>query len=189
MPSFTSPRERRLWLWALAVVAAIYSTLGLAGRLVAVLGGERLLALAFGLSFLLAIVAVVGISVRRRPGRAEVWMGLAIVAVYVMVVVRMGVPPAERTHLFEYGIVGVLIYEALIERRNNGGRVPMPALIAILATTLVGWGDEGIQAVLPNRVYDLRDVGVNALAGFMAVMASLLLRWARGWDVFNRTSE
>ena len=29
---FTSDRERRLWCWALAIVVAIYSTLGLAER-------------------------------------------------------------------------------------------------------------------------------------------------------------
>ena len=33
MSLFTSDRERRLWLWTLAVVVAIYSTLGLAGTL------------------------------------------------------------------------------------------------------------------------------------------------------------
>ena len=37
MSLFTSNRERRLWLWTLAVVAAIYSTLGLASMLAEVL--------------------------------------------------------------------------------------------------------------------------------------------------------
>lgn len=49
------------------------------------------------------------------------------------------------------------------------------------ATALLGWCDEGIQAILPGRVYDLRDVGINALAGFMAVTASLALARARRW--------
>ena len=34
MDLFTSDRERRLWLWTLAVLVAIYSTLGLARALV-----------------------------------------------------------------------------------------------------------------------------------------------------------
>jgi VanZ family protein len=50
----------------------------------------------------------------------------------------------------------------------------------VVVTALLGWLDEGIQAVLPNRVYDIRDVGVNALAGLLAIAASLVLEWARG---------
>lgn len=34
-------------------------------------------------------------------------------------------------------------------------------------TALFGLLDEGIQAMLPNRVFDVRDVFFNALAGFM----------------------
>ena len=33
MRLFASGRERRMWLWTLAVVVAIYSTLGLTGTL------------------------------------------------------------------------------------------------------------------------------------------------------------
>jgi len=33
MSLFSSKREKRLWLWALAAVIALYSTLGLAGAL------------------------------------------------------------------------------------------------------------------------------------------------------------
>ena len=42
-----------------------------------------------------------------------------------------------------------------------------------------GWLDEGIQWLLPGRVYDLRDVGFNALAAAMAVFGRLALAWAR----------
>jgi len=41
-----------------------------------------------------------------------------------------------------------------------------------VVTALLGWADEGIQEALPNRVYDLRDVLFNSLAGLMAVLAS-----------------
>jgi len=49
----------------------------------------------------------------------------------------------------------------------------------VAVTAILGWLDEGIQAILPNRVYDVRDVGFNALAGLMAIAASLGLAWAR----------
>ena len=171
MKLFTSSRERRLWSWALAVVVAVYSTLGLAGRLAELLGERGLLPVAFTVAFVAVVVAIVWSALKSRPGRHEIWIALGITAVYAMVVVRMGIGPAERTHLFEYGLLAILIYQALLERRHNGRRVPVPALCAIVVTALLGWLDEGIQAFLPNRVYDVRDVAVNALAGLMAITA------------------
>jgi VanZ family protein len=83
--------------------------------------------------------------------------------------------PEERTNLFEYSIVALLIYEALTERAIHGNHVPLPALLAILIAALFGCVDEGIQALLPNRDYDIRDVGYNAPSAMMAIAASLTL--------------
>jgi hypothetical protein len=69
MSLFTSDRERRLWLWALAVVVAIYSTLGPAETLVAFLRERNLLRVSFALVLLLVVVAIAGQWVKRRPGR------------------------------------------------------------------------------------------------------------------------
>jgi VanZ family protein len=49
----------------------------------------------------------------------------------------------------------------------------------VLVTTVLGWLDEAFQWLVPDRVYDLRDVGFNALAGLVAVAATSALRWAR----------
>ena len=189
MLHFVSDRERRLWLWALAVVVAIYSTLGLAGTLAAALRQRSLLNVSFAVAFGLVLAAIIGSALRRRPGRREMWVTVGVTAVYGMVVVRMGVGPEERTHLFEYGFLGVLVYQALRERVRKGGRVPIPAVLTVVVTALLGWLDEGIQALLPNRIYDIRDVGRNALAGLMAVVASVLISRAREWDVFMRQGE
>jgi VanZ family protein len=186
MSPFTSDRERRLWFWAVAVVVAIYSTLGLAGTLAAELRERNLLEASFVLGFLLVVAAIVGSALKRRPGRREVWVALGVTAVYGMVLVRMFITPEERTHLFEYGLVAVLIHQALTERVRNGLRVPIPAVFTVAVTALLGWLDEGIQWVHPNRVYDIRDVGVNALAGLMAIVASLALARARRWDFVRR---
>jgi hypothetical protein len=185
MSYFTSPRERRLWLWAAAVLVAIYSTVGVAGTLAESLRERNLLDLAFALAFLLVLAAIGGSALRRRAGRREIWVALGVIAVFGMIVVRMGIGPEERTHLFEYGFLAVLIHQALTERLRNGRRVPVPAILTVVLTALLGWVDEGLQAVVPDRVYDIWDVGVNALAGVMAVTASVALSWARRWDVFR----
>jgi VanZ family protein len=188
-PRFSSDRERRLWIWTLAVVLAIYSTLGLAGTLAETLLARGKLDLAYVVSFLCVILAIAGTALRKRPDRREVWLVLGMSAVFVMVVVRMGIGPAERTHLFEYGLVAVLIYQALTERARNGRKVPFPAVVTVVVTSALGWIDEGIQALLPNRVYDLRDVGTNAFAAVMATLASVVLAWARAKIVEGRSGR
>ena len=174
---FTSNRERRLWFCALAVVVAIYSTLGLAGTLAEVLRENNLMRALFFFLMFLTVAAIVGSGLKRRPGRREVWVALGVTAVYGMLVIRMGVSPEERTHLFEYGIVAVLIYNALSERSQNGRRVPVPALLALVVASLLGWLDEGIQALLPNRVYDNFDVFSNVLAALIGISASVVIGW------------
>ncbi|MDX1630617.1 MAG: VanZ family protein [Thermoanaerobaculia bacterium] len=77
----------------------------------------------------------------------------------------------ERIHLVEYGILGLLLHEALVLHRrgspDRGWR--HPALGAVILVAALGWLDEGIQHLLPNRYYDLRDVALNAVAGILAV--------------------
>ncbi len=178
MKLFTSRRERRLWLWVLLVVAAIYSTLGTAGTLAEELRRRDLFDGAFAVAFFLLVAVIVVSAVDRRPGRREIWVLLGVVAVYSMVLTRIGIPE-ERTHLFEYGLVGILVYQALAERLRERGSAWAPAVLAIVITALLGLIDEGIQAALPNRYFAMRDVGFNVLAGFMAVASTLALRWAQ----------
>lgn len=169
-------RERRLWLGALAVVVAIWSTLGLAGTLVEVLRDRELLDTAFLIGFLSTMAAIAVGAFKTKPTGRELWALIGIATVYAMVIVRMGIPLAERTHLFEYGLVAVLVHQALTERFRN--RSPGLLKIAALAwsiTAVLGWIDEGIQALLPDRVHDLRDVFFNALAASMTIGASLVL--------------
>ncbi len=87
----------------------------------------------------------------------------------------MAIP--ERSHLFEYSVVAVFIYEALTERVRQGRRVPVP-LVTALATSLLGTLDEGIQQFLPSRVFDPVDILFNTLAGVMGVAAVVALGWA-----------
>ena len=176
---FSSVRERRLWIWTLAVVVAIYSTLGLAATLVGILRDRGLLDGFFVLGFLLVLATIVTHGLKARPGGVEIGVALGVAAAYLMVFVRMGIPVAERTHLIEYGVVAVFIYAALMERASQGRRVPTPALLAVLVTALVGTLDECIQAFLPSRVFDPRDILFNVLAAVMAVAASAALGWAR----------
>ena len=177
---FTSRRERRLWLWLLGVLVVVYSTLGPARLLVDALRARGLLATVGFVVLLCSGAVLAALWGRTRPGRLEFGAGVGVAAIVVAAFIRTGVP--ERTHLFEYGLVAVLLLQALDERRRNGRQVPVPALVAVLGTVLLGWLDEGIQSQLPGRVYDLRDVGFNGLAGILTVGATRVLGWARRRD-------
>ncbi|MDE2771921.1 MAG: VanZ family protein [Bacteroidota bacterium] len=178
MPVFTSAREKRLWFCSLAVVVAIYSTLGLARTLIDELGSDFLSVWLFLLGCILVLATVITQGLKVRPGGAEIGVALGIIAAYLLIIVRMAVP-TERSHLVEYGVVAVFVHEALLERASQGRRVPVPGLLAIAITTVIGVIDEGIQWFLPSRVMDPVDMLFNVIAAVMAIVASAALRWAR----------
>lgn len=159
------------------VVVAVYSTLGLTAVLVGKLREQSLFTNAFIFAFFLIWAAILTQGLKVRPRGVEVGVGLGVAAVYLMVFARMGI--VERTHLFEYGVVAALIYEAFKERATQERCVPSPAIFAVVLTSLIGLTDEVIQSFLPSRVFDPIDIGFNALAALMAVIASAALTWAR----------
>ena len=177
-PLFTSTRERGLWIGALVVVVLIYSTLGLAQTLSDELQERSLFDAVFGVGFVLIVVAVATQAFRSKPGWVDVAIAIGIIGVALMALARVAVP-AERTHLFEYALVAVLIHQALLERQRNGGSIRTPWLTAIGVTAALGTVDELIQAFIPDRVFDIRDVGFNALAAVVAVLAGVLVGWSR----------
>lgn len=162
----------------LVVVVTIYVTLGLAGTLASSFSEPSLNAATFVLGGLLILAALITQSVERSLGPFELFVAVGVLAVFVLVVTRL-TSPVERSHLMEYGVVAILIYQALRERADNGQRVPRPVLLAIGMTAVVGTVDELIQAPLPNRVFDPADIWFNIGAAVMGVLGGLALTWAR----------
>ncbi len=175
---FSSARERRLWACALLVLLAILATVGLAQTLAGFLQDHGFLTGFFALGLLLVIATVATQGLKVRPRGAEIAVALGIAAVYLMMLARMALP-TERSHLIEYSVLAVFIHEALIERASHGRRVPLPALLAFLATVAIGSLDEAIQAVVPGRVFDPMDLVFNALAATLAIGGGVLLGWVR----------
>lgn len=176
MSLFTSSREKRLWLYTLLVLVAIFSTLVYGGHLVSAIDPDFQGALFF--YTMLAIAATVVLhGLIRKPGIAEitVWIGLS--AVYLMLYARLGF--AERSHLFEYSILVIFIHKALVERKKYAKEIPNPALISFLMASAIGIFDEFIQLYIPDRVFDPIDIFFNCFAAFMAIAASEVIRWVR----------
>ncbi len=179
---FSSKRERRLWLALLIVLGAIYATLGQAPAVVAAMGEQILNSVGANLVFAIIIILVVVpvFFIDKRLSRAESAVGFGILTVYLLAWLRLG-SWEERTHLFEYALVAALAHEALLERRDNGRPVPAPALLALIISISLGWLDEGIQSMLPNRVFDLIDVAFNSIAATMIIGARWVVARLRTW--------
>ena len=183
MPGRTQ-RERRLWLWAAGLLVAIYATLYSVRPVAEWLRDRGQLRFAIIGLFAVAAALAVRWCLARSPGRRELMVLAAFVAVYLLVLWPIEMPE-ERFHLLEYGLLGGLVYGALLERRRPGAGMRWsmrPAVTAVLVTALAGWLDEGIQHLLPNRYYDWKDVGLNLLAAILAVAALAALAEARRAD-------
>lgn len=152
---------------------AIYSTLAVARRIAETLREANLLRVSVAVAFVSAVATLL-VVVRRTPSlrsRRAVLTLVGLAAVYALVVWPME-SPEEKLHFLEYGLVAVLAFFSAPERLEG----PLRSLAAALFTGAAGWVDEGIQALLPTRYYDLRDVGFNALAGVMALCSLAVFR-------------
>ncbi|MCY3614724.1 MAG: VanZ family protein [Bacteroidetes bacterium] len=180
MTVFTSVREKRLWGYTLAIVVAIYSTLGLARTLDDELGSYlfSVWVWLYVLGCILVLATVIMQGLEFRPGGREIGVAIGIVAAYLLIIVRMAMP-TERSDLVEYGVVAVFVHDALLERASQGQHVPVPSLLAIAIASAIGVIDGGIQWFLPSHVLDPTDMLFNVLVVVMAIMASVALRWTR----------
>ena len=177
MSFFTSSREKRLWLYVLIIVVAIYSTLFFGRPLQEMLRDQNIQAVFFLIGMILtgATITVQGLGVRPAKTELVIWTGLA--AVVLMFIFRLGAP--ERSHLIEYSVLAIFIHKALIERLRHKNHIFIPALLALVITITIGAIDESIQKYLPGRVFDPIDMLFNSLAALFAISVSLTLRWLR----------
>lgn len=89
------------------------------------------------------------------------WLIIALVYAYMIIILPY---PAERVHYLMYGLLAILVYRAFsldIKKERD---------LYIWTTILVfflGWIDEGIQWLLPDRVYEFRDVMMNFSSGVL----------------------
>jgi hypothetical protein len=176
MSHFTSRKEKQLWIATAIVLTTIYATLAVSYSVSSYLRDQGLLEATFGIGMVLTATTILLFGVRKGHNMATLGMTSGILAVYMLVLVRIEIPE-ERSHIIEYSVLAAFIYMALLERKQNGGHMFSPPLIAILATALAGLLDEVLQYMLPERVFDMRDILFNCAAALMAVVSIMTLNW------------
>ncbi|MDP6039274.1 MAG: VanZ family protein [Candidatus Latescibacteria bacterium] len=100
---------------------------------------------------------------------------IGLMGVYGWMLANLGTSPAERFHLAEYGVLGFFTLRAL---RIDVAPVPAFAL-AWGITMILGAGDEAIQWLLPSRVFEWKDVGLNVVSSGLGLAAVGLLKAGR----------
>ncbi len=180
MHFFSSTHERRLWFWAVAVIAVIYGSLGFAGELASTLKARGLLELASVYLFLAGMVlvgaTVLAQGVITQPSGPRIVIALGAAAVFLLLFLRTAAL-AERSLLIEYGVLGTFLYAALAERVAQGRSVRLPWLLALTIGTAIGTLDEAIQFFIPDRVFDPVDILFNFLAASIAIVGCAGLGW------------
>jgi hypothetical protein len=174
-----SATSARRWAALAVYVVVIYVTLPVGGDVGRFLVGNRSgrLLIGPGLALALAAGAVALLAVlraRRSPPRAYVLLVLAG-AGYWGALAWLGALRIDRLHLPEYGVAAWLAWRAL-EGSVRGRTARCVAAAAVAA--LAGWGEELLQAVVPGRYYNLRDVAANATGAALGalVVAALTFR-------------
>ena len=177
MQLFTTPLEKRFWIYSLIVTATIYSTLIFGEPLLKLFADQNIRAAIFLFVIFLIGLTIVLQGIKQSPGKTEVIVWLGFVAVYVMLFLRLGMP--ERTHLMEYSVLAIFVHRALSERAGKPVGNPRPAFLAFGITVLIGVLDECLQLFLPARRFDPVDMVFNGLAALMSIGAVLGLQWVR----------
>ncbi len=123
---------------------------------------------------LLALLPPLGILIslllrQDAPSRAKFGSlgGLALLSLWVLLL--LAETPAEMLHLPEYGALSYLTLRALHPPSHRA------YLLCFLFVLLVGSIDETLQSFLPNRVFELKDIGLNAFCGAVGLAARALV--------------
>ena len=169
-------QAKRLKLWSFVGmwVSLIYSTLYIVRPICDFLKSH----IAFNLftdiiMFCLLWGVIISFLIKFEIRRKSTYAFLAFIAlIYMYGFIFLVEFPEEKIHLAEYGFLAVLIYRALAVDFKE----LFSYFMAFVITALLGWGDEGIQYILPNRYYQTQDVILNLISGGLGLFFMFVIR-------------
>lgn len=168
------------WLAVGLYVAAIFLMLPFAPRLWSVLLTYFRISFRGATAFVLLFpVAGCSLSMLRHAGRTPPFplqrmTGLLfLVALAWVTVSRLAETPAEALHLLEYGGLGYLTMRAA----TLHSRSARSSLLCFLFVLCVGSLDEAIQFVLPNRIFQVKDILLNGMCGAIGLTTAIVLHF------------
>ena len=158
-------KKFRAWLWVALSGLAIFLIVPIARTIqnfVSAHWGRSL----FGYAVLAAVGAVflfllyfLVFKLKIRSPSNYIWL-TAVACLYVYFTLKLWRVPEQAIHFLEYGVLGYFLFSAL----SLSIRDKTIYLVAFLSGSLVGIFDEILQWMIPERYFDFRDIGLNALA-------------------------
>lgn len=196
--------RRERWDYVILLTLIIYATLYIARPICAFLRGN-IPFFDIAANILLAIAVIVALAITYKTKKTgyikrNSTYFLLIVAIFIYAVIIWKVRLAEeKIHFLEYGLLSFLIYRAFLDGSEKyksrqgtprslksglasflmdikGARVYIFAFILVF---ILGWIDEIIQYILPNRFYDIRDVIMNGIGGSMGLVLIFIVNMDR----------
>jgi hypothetical protein len=168
------PRERPWvsWLLFFACAAVVFATVPFA-RTLRNLVIERWGRPAFAYAVAGCVVVSLMVLLRRLRRAAALkpvgilWL-MVVSAVYLFWTAQLAQEsPEEAVHFLEYALLSLLAFRAL----SHDLRDPAIYLGAALLCAAAGTVDEFIQWLTPRRVWEMRDVGINAASAALMQLA------------------
>ncbi len=149
------------YTYVVIFIGIIYSTLPLARSISKFLRSHDLLTATIYLIIFIFILSCAILIFRYLGFRLLYFILVVIFFITYGFVVETYDILVEKIHFVEYGILAFLLYIAIKTHIRSFLIYPLSFIIIFF----IGWGDEGIQFILPDRCYDFRDVVLNALSG------------------------
>jgi hypothetical protein len=168
----TQQWDWKLWLWALLCTIGILFTVPLARsiqKLVYASIGKEFFTFAVlfvVISGLLATLYFLVFKFRVKNVSQYMWLMISC-SIYIYFTFQLKKHPEEAVHLIEYSLLTYFIFKALSYRIRDWTVYITP----IFLVAFVGTIDEFTQWLLPGRYWSYKDVGINALAGGIFMLA------------------
>jgi len=160
------------WLWVVLCSITIFLIVPVAQAI------QRFVAKNLGREFFIYFVLVVLLSafifllyflifkLKVRSASNYIWLSI-VTGFYTYITLKLIKAPAEATHFLEYGLLGFFLFKALSYHVKDKSIY----FTATLFVLFVGIFDEILQWIIPQRMWDFRDVGLNALSGGLFQLA------------------
>lgn len=160
------------WITVGIYTAALYASLWIARPASEILRANALMYPTMYAIFSLVFLCLFYFLLRSETDRKLSSAAILIVssAVLASTVLRMNIIE-EAIHFVEYGFLSFLLYRALSINHHGAGL----CLLVIITAFMLGWLDECIQYIVPNRGYDNRDVIFNGVGGAVGLFFTYIL--------------
>jgi predicted nucleic acid-binding Zn ribbon protein len=172
MNYFDAKKARRYWLLAALVFIAIVVGWFLPLSAQQQLLSQEVQVVLFALGLIFTFLAVACYALQYQP-KPIIWSTVfALFAVGVLLLVRLDAP--ERSHLLEYAALAIFTHKAIHIRYSY--RLWEPGIRAVVLAGGIGFFDEAMQAILPNRHFAWEDVVFNSSAVVIAIGGHVFIK-------------